>query len=332
MSIDAPIRLESDDIAVEILPFGATLARFEVREADGAWRNIVLGLPTPEAYLTDPSFMGVSVGRYANRIANARFTLDGLEHRLEANEGPNCLHGGSGGYQARVWEVDALGAGHLALGLVSPDGDQGFPGELRVTAEFSVLENGAQVVYTAVTDAPTVVNLTTHPYFNLDGDGVGNTDLHRLVIKANAYTPTRADGIPTGEVRLVSGTAADFRLGQLLGDARVAAVAQGIDRNGGFDHNFVVDGIGLREHAVLTGSSGLTLRVVSDQPGLQVYGGDHFDGTVIGVSGRPYQARAGVALETQQLPDAPNQPGFPSTVLRPGAVFTATTQWLVSWA
>jgi len=284
-------------------------------------------LPLPA---TDRSFMGVSIGRFASRMRDARFTLDGVTCALDANEPPNCLHGGSSGFHARVWDEDVLGAGHLALGLVSVDGDQGFPGNLEVTAEFSLIEGGLQVVYTAVTDAPTVVSMTAHPYFNLDGEGTGDVDGHQLRVHGGAYTPTRVDGIATGEIRPVDGTAVDFRAGRVLGEARAAAAAEGIARNGGIDHNFVIDGTGLREHAVLTGSSGLTVTVLSDQPALQVYTADHLDGSLVGESGRPYAARAGVALETQQFPDAPNHPGFPSAVLRPGERFSATTQWLVS--
>ena len=204
-----------------------------------------------------------------------------------------------------------------------------YPGELRVTVRYELIPGGVQVTYRASTDAPTVVNLTTHPYFNLDGEGAGSTDGHRLTIRASRYTPNHDDGIPTGEIRDVTGTAADFRGGPVLGEAWRAAVAERITRRGGFDHNFVVDGDGMREHCRLTGDSGLTLTVVSDQPALQVYGGDHFDGSQVGTSGRPYGLHAGVALETQNFPDAPNQPGFPSSVLRPGQEYVATTRWLV---
>lgn len=332
MSIDAPIRLESADIAVEILPLGATIHRFEVRQRDGVWRNIVLGHRRLDTYLTDTSYLGSTLGRCASRIDNARFTLDGTLYELDANEPPHCRHGGAGGFHVREWDVDVVGAGHLALSLVSPDGDQGFPGEVRATAEYSLITGGVQVVYTAVTDAPTLVSLTTHPYFNLDGEGSGTTDGHQLTLHASEFTPTRPDGIPTGEVRRVEGTAADFRSGRLLGEAREAAVAEGIARNDGFDHNFVIDGVGLRECAVLSNPAGMALSVRSDQPALQVYGGDHLDGSLTGTSGRAYQRRAGVALETQQFPDTANHPAFPSAVLQPGQRFTATTQWLVRQA
>jgi aldose 1-epimerase len=246
------------------------------------------------------------------------------------NEAPNQLHGGTDGFHARTWAIAGRGEDWVEFTLTSPDGDQGYPGEVRVSARYALIPGGAQVTYRATTDAPTPVNLTTHPYFNLDGEAAGNTDRHVLTIHASAYTPIHADLIPTGEIRDVTGSAADFRQGRSFGEARLAGDAEGITHNGGFDHNFVVDGQGLREHCRLVGSDGLTLTIVSDQPAIQVYSGEHFDGTQIGTSGAPHQKRAGIALETQHYPDSPNQPGFPNTVLRPGEDYVATTHWLVT--
>lgn len=326
---DTVVRLAGDSFRLEILPFGATLRRFEVRLPDRSWRNILLGHPAIDDYLSNAGYLGASVGRFANRLANGRFSLDGVAHQVDVNEPPNQLHGGVAGFHALTWVVDGSGAEWAELSLVSPDGDQGFPGELHVTARFELIPGGAQVTYRATTDAPTIVNLTTHPYFNLDGEGSGSTDGHRMTIHASSYTPNHPDGIPTGAILDVAGSAADFRAGVLLGEARDAAEAEGITRRGGFDHNFVVDGSGLREHCRLTGGSGLTLTVRSDQPALQMYGGDLFDGTQIGTSGEPYVLRSGVALEPQNFPDAPNHPGFPNAVLRPGEEYVARTQWLV---
>ena len=327
---ESPIRLGTDSVRVEILPLGASLRRFEVRLVDDTWRNILLGYSDLDGYRTARGKLGMSIGRYANRIARARFTLDGVEYPLDANEAPNQLHGGSGGFVTRQWEVTGQGADWVELTLLSADGDQGFPGELTVRTCYQLIPGGAQVSYHAITTAATVVNLTTHPYFNLNGEGSGATDRHRLVVHASRYTPTSKDGIPTGEIRDVTGSALDFRSGPLVGQARDAAVAQGIARKGGFDHNLVVDGQGLREHCRLTGEDGLTLVMHSDQPALQLYGGSHFDGSQIGTSGQPYPPDAGVALEPQNYPDAPNHPNFPSSVLRPGQEYTTTTRWLIS--
>lgn len=329
---DASVLLESDDLRVQLLPLGATLCRFEVRLADGSWRNIMLGAPDVDAYRGPNRYIGATVGRVANRIAGARFLLDGTEYRLDANEGPNTLHSGDDGYDARDWTIDGRGPDWVEFALTSPDGDGGFPGALRLTARYELVPGGAQVTYRGTTDAPTVVNVTTHPYVNVAGEASGTTDDQVLVVHASRFTPTDADGLPTGEVRDVAGTAVDFRAGRRLGDVRDGVQAEGIARNEGLDHNFVVDGTGLREHCRLTGADGVTLTVVSDQPALQVYGGEHFDGTQVGTSGVPYVRRAGLALEAQGFPDAPNHPRFPSIVLRPGEEYRHTTRWLVSLA
>ncbi|MCC6494981.1 MAG: galactose mutarotase [Propionibacteriaceae bacterium] len=323
------IWLEGSDVRLELLPLGATLRRFEVRLADDSWRNIVLGARSREDYLGANLYLGMTVGRFANRIRGSRFCLDGVEHLLPANEGRNQLHGGVAGFHARTWRVTGRQPNWVEFSLVSPDSDQGYPGELQVVVRYELIAGGAQVSYRASTDEATVVNLTNHSYFNLKGEGHGDTDDHILTVHASAYTPTRTDLVPTGEIRDVRGSAADFRLGAQLGAARVRAEAQGITINGGFDHNFIVDGEGLREHCRLTAPDGLSLAIRSDQPAIQVYGGDHFDGTQVGTSGVAYRRRAGIALETQHYPDSPNQPGFPTTILRPGQEYTTTTQWLV---
>jgi aldose 1-epimerase len=329
---DPLVELTGDEVRLELMPLGATLRRFEVRLADGSWRNIVLGSANLGDYLGVNRYVGQTVGRYANRIAGSRFSLDGTDYVLAANEGANQLHGGPDGFHSREWTIAGRGARWVEFSLASPDQDQGFPGAVQVTARYELVPGGAQVTYRATTDAPTVINLTTHPYFNLDGEGSGNADGHVLVVHASHYTPNRDDGIPTGEVRDVSGSPLDFRAGQGFGAAREAAVAAGLTRGGGFDHNFVVDGTGLREHCRLSGADGLTLVIESDQPAIQVYGGEHFDGTQVGTSGVPYVRRAGIALETQHYPDSPNRPDFPSTVLRPGAEYVATTRWLIGTA
>ncbi|CAL8969323.1 Aldose 1-epimerase [Propionicimonas sp. T2.31MG-18] len=328
--VEEALRLCRGNVRLEVLTLGATLRRFEVLLPSGEWRNIVLGSAVVSDYLESNRYVGMTVGRFANRIAGARFALDGREYLLDANEPPNHLHGGAGGFHSRTWTVCGSGEDWVELKLISPAGEQGYPGEVEVMARYQVLADGAQVTYLAHTSEPTVLNVTTHPYFNLNGEDAGtNTDRHQLQIHASSYTPNWDDGIPTGEIRKVEGSAADFRNGCHLGRATHQAEGEGITRRGGFDHSFVVDGEGIREHCRLVGPDGLTLTIVSDQPALQVYGGDHFDGTQVGTSGVPYVRRAGVALETQGFPDAPNHAGFPTTVLRPGEIYRTTTSWLV---
>lgn len=305
------VRLSNDRIAIEILPLGATLHSFQARQPDGGRRNIVLSRPDPTA--TDTSYLGATVGRLANRVGNSRFTLDGVEHHLAANEGGNQLHGGPDGFAERVWEVVDTGDAHVLLRLTSPDGDQGYPGTVRVTARYALLPDGAEVVYTATTDAPTVINLTAHPYFIL---GDGTIEDHTVTVPSSAFTPTDGELIPTGEIRPSAGTAFDLRGGRVLGEAIAAAIAEGLARKGGIDQNFIVDGEGLREHVRLTGPAG-TLVVRSDAPAVQLYSAEHL-------------GRIGLAIEPQGYPDAPNHPGFPPVVLLPGDTYSTTTQWLLA--
>ena len=312
MSSSTALHLSNAQLDLEILPLGASLHSFTVTLPDGNSRGIVVSRPDPSV----DSYEGATVGRFANRIDGAHFLLDGVGYSLVPNEGRNQLHGGPGGFSTVVWDVADVTPDAITLTHVSPDGDQGYPGTLTVTATYSLIEGGAQVEYTATTDAPTVVNLTAHPYFNLGGATI---ESHLLTMPCSAYTPTRPDLIPTGEVRSVEGSAVDFRHGRLLGEALAAAIAAGIERGGGFDHNFVIDGEGMREHVRLTGPDGLTLVVRSDAPAVQLYSGEHM-------------GRAGLAIEPQNYPDAPNHPDFPSAVLFPGETYRTTTQWSVIYA
>jgi len=316
--------IQRADIRLELLPLGATLRRLDVA-IGGGWRNITLGHPTIADYQDDPGYLGASVGRFANRIDHARITVDGVTHELAANLTPNQLHGGPGGFSTRPWDVLGVGEDWAEFGLTSPDGDQGFPGEVVARARYEVLDDGVAITYTATTSAPTVVNLTNHAYFNLDGEGAGTIEDHRLLVDADAFTVLRDDGVPTGEIHTVEGTGLDLRTPQLIGAARDQAVAKGWGRDGGIDHNFAINGSGMRRHAVLS-TADLSLTVFSDLPGVQVYTGNHFAGEP-GTSGAPYPTFAGVALETQAFPDAPNHDNFPSTVLRPGQEYRTTTRW-----
>jgi aldose 1-epimerase len=294
-----------------VLALGASLHRLEVKQADGSWQNLVLS--RPDAMVEDSSHFGATAGRVANRIDRARFTLDGVDYALPANDGPHHLHGGPQGFAYREWEVTRATGSEVRLRLVSPNGDQGYPGRLEVTAEFSLIPDGAQVVYTAYTDAPTVVNLASHPYFALGGA----FEDHVLTVPASWYVPTRPDHLPTGEVVAVEGTPLDFRRGRKLGQALAALEVIGLARAGGLNHTLVVDGQGLREHARLAGPSGISVVVRSDAPAVVLYSGEHL-------------GRAGLAIEAQGYVDSPNHPGFDSIELRPGETYSSTTQWLVT--
>jgi aldose 1-epimerase len=322
------VELRADGILLELLTAGAAVRRLEVPSVDGRAVGIVLGHADTRRYVTDGGYLGATIGRFGNRIAGACFELDGEMHHLPANEGHNTLHGGDG-FDHRPWTVVGQDATSVRFGLHSPDGDQGFPGALDVTVAYAVGPGVVHIDYTASCDRDTVVNLTHHSYFNLDGEGSGPVDDHELTLSSSAFTPTDALLIPTGEVRDVDGTPFDFRHPRRLGEA-LAHRDEQLDHGKGFDHNFVVDGEGLRHVATLRGASGRTLVVESDQPGVQVYTGAHFDGTVTGTSGTAYGPLAGIALETQGFPDAPHHSTFPSTVLRAGVTWRSTTVWRLS--
>jgi aldose 1-epimerase len=319
------VELAADGILLEVVTAGAAVRRVVVTDDDRPV-DVALGFADPTAYGTGVDYLGATIGRYGNRIAGARFTLDGVEHALVANDNGNALHGGLEGFDRREWAVVEQDDRHVRLALHSADGDQGFPGALDVTVTYSVEPGLVRIAYTATTDRDTVVSLTNHAYFNLDGEASGPVDDHELTVSADAFTVAGAALLPTGELRDVTGTPFDFRTPTRLGDA-LAHDDDQLALGGGIDHNLVVRGSGLRHVATLRGTSGRTLVVESDQPGVQVYTGAHFDGTVVGTSGTAYGPRAGIALETQGFPDAPNHPGFPSTVLRAGETHTSTTTW-----
>jgi aldose 1-epimerase len=320
--------LSRGSLRVGIIDFGAVVTAIEVPDRAGRIANVVLGLDTLEGYETvSPSF-GAVIGRYANRIAGGRFTLDGHTHHLPVNEGPNTLHGGPKNFGRRLWRVEGSDAASLALTRRSPDGEEGFPGTLDVHVLYSLPEDGVlRIDYAAVTDHPTVLNLTNHSYFNLAGEGSGSVLGHTVQLEADAFTPTDATQIPTGEIRSVAGTPFDFRTPHPL-EARIRVGDPQLAIAKGYDHTFVLRGDAgtLRPAATcLDPGSGRRLDVWTTQPALQLYTGNTLNGTLIGPSGRIYRSGDGVCFETQGFPDAPNQPAFPSAVLRPGERFTATT-------
>ncbi len=316
-------------VRVHILTLGAAIHSVLMPDRKGRLVDVALGLPTLEACLASSAYMGATVGRVANRIAGGRFELDGREHRIPPNDGPNALHGGPEGLDHRVWELVEVREGAepgATLRCVSPDGDQGFPGEMTVIARFSLSSDGVLALdYEATADRPTPVNITSHAYWNMAGEGAPEGAMGQLLtLHADEYLPTDATAIPTGEFRPVAGSPFDFRTPTPVGlRVRDAADPQ-IVIGRGYDHCWVVSrepAAGPRVVAVLEDPvSGRTMEMSSDQPGLQMYSGNFLDGSVAGKSGRLYRQGDAVVLEPQMFPDTPNQPGFGSIRLEPGQV------------
>jgi galactose mutarotase-like enzyme len=307
---------------VHLLTLGATVHRLEVTAADGSRRNVVLAHPDVAAYLGSPYYLGAVVGRYANRIAHGRFDLDGRAIRVPVNDRGHALHGGPSGFDRRLWDVQERGADRAVLRLISPDGDMGFPGTVETTATYEVSGSSVRLVLEAVTDAPTVVNLTSHVYLNLNGEGT--VEDHVLWVPADRWTPVDATGIPRGTHEPVDGTPFDLREPCLLG-SRFAELPDG------YDHNLVVSGSGPRRVAALeSAESGVRVGLDADQPGLQLFTSGTFDGTRTDADGRPMPRYAGVALEPQLFPDSPNHPDWPSAVLLPGDRYRSHIEWSFS--
>ncbi|BAJ33173.1 MULTISPECIES: aldose epimerase family protein [Kitasatospora] len=317
-------------VTAEVLSLGARLEALHAPDRSGHRTNVVLGGAHVADLLGDAAYFGATVGRYANRVAGGRLPLDGTVHHLATQDTGHTLHGGPDGYATRLWEGEAVREEHrvgVRLRLHSPDGDQGFPGALTAETTYLLDARGELTIeYRATTDAPTVVNLTNHAYFNLAGEGSGTVLDHLLRVDAAGYLPVDDDLIPLGPVEPVAGTPFDLRTARTLGDRFALRHPQLGPAGSGYDHTWVLDGTGLRTAAVLTDpASGRRLECRTTEPGLQVYTGNLFDGSVTGRSGRPYRAHAGLALETQHFPDSPNRPDYPSTALRPGEEYRSTT-------
>ncbi len=304
---------------LELLDLGATVHRLWVTCGDGVRRNVVLGHATPEEYLDSTDYVGGTIGRYANRIRDGRFPLDGRTVQVATNEGDHTLHGGPDGFHRRIWEVADLAERRVRLRLRSPDGDQGFPAALVASACFEVIDDGIRLTLEATSDAPTVVNLTSHTYLNLDGDVGGTVEGHLLTIPAPAYLSVDDHGIPRDLVP-VGGTPYDLREWEPLGEVLAAT--------GGLDHSYALPGAGLRPAAVLESPATRTrVTVRTDQPGVHVYPATTFDGTTRSVAGHPHRRAAGVALEAQRFPDTPNRPDLGSALLVPGERYRWRTEW-----
>mgnify|MGYP001088202680 CR=1 FL=1 len=313
--------LDNGLIEAHFLDYGCIIKNVFVAGKDGKRRDVVLGYDDLKSYEENDGYLGAFVGRVANRIKNAEFTLDGVKYRLFANDGKNCLHGGAAGFDMKVWEVLEAAPDMLKLGLVSPDGDEGFPAELKVRMTYRLTsDNRFEVEHVAQSDADTVVNLTHHSFFNLRGEGVGDVNSHVMQINADKYTPVDETLIPTGEIADVEGTPFDFREPHAIGE-RLGDDDEQLKLGRGYDHNWVVnrkfpEALELAAR-VFEPESGRELEVYTTEPGMQFYGGNFLNGE-IGKSGKPYSFRGAFALETQHFPDSPNRPNFPSTLLRAG--------------
>ncbi len=318
-------------VELQAITYGATIVSIRVPDRNGVLGDIVLGFDDLAGYLEDASYFGAVVGRYANRIARGRFSLDSETYELARNNGPNHLHGGVRGFDKVVWSAEAF-ATDSGVGVTfthtSPDGDEGYPGTLAVQVTYTLTPDDALVVdYVATTDRPTPVNLSQHTYFNLTGDARRDVLDHVLTIDAERYTPVDSMLIPTGTLAAVAGTPFDFTAATPIG-TRIDTENEQLRFGGGYDHNFVLarDGDGLMRAARLSEpTSGRVLEIYTTEPGLQFYSGNFLDGSTTGKNGHVYGHRFGLCLETQHFPDSPNQPEFPSTIVRPDDVYRSRT-------
>ncbi|HEX5328015.1 MAG TPA: aldose epimerase family protein, partial [Acetobacteraceae bacterium] len=319
-------------MVVRFLSYGGVITEIDAPDRDGRLRDVVLGLGSLSDYETKSPYFGALVGRYANRIAKGRFTLDGKTYELPINNPPNSLHGGTLGFDKMVWDVhpaqiaDGVGA---VLTLTSPDGQDGYPGTMHVEVRYSLTnDNALRIDYQATTDQDTVINLTNHSYFNLAGNGSGNVENQLLMLNADNYTPVDQTSIPTGQIAPVAGTPLDFRQMIPIG-ARLRSGFEQISYVHGYDHNFVLNNWKLGQVKFAARAydpvSGRVLDCYTDQPGVQLYTSNYLTGAFVGSSGTAYRQTEAFTLETQHFPDSPNHPEFPTTELKPGKPFHSTT-------
>ncbi|GBQ14230.1 aldose epimerase family protein [Swaminathania salitolerans] len=329
-------------MTVRIITYGGVIQSVDVPDREGHVQDVVLGFGTIDGYTRDSAqgglFFGAMIGRYANRLAHGRFTVDGKTYHTDLTDPPNALHGGKIGFDKHVWTLvgtkKTASESSVTLQLVSPNGDQGFPGKLTTDVTYTLDENNAlSLHYTATTDAPTVLNLTNHSYWNLNGEGSGTVENEILQINAGHYTPTDSTSIPTGEIATVENTPLDFRKPTRIGD-RLRSDFQQMLFARGYDNNWVIDGAyGKAPRSAATvydPASGRSLEVLTNQPGLQVYTANSLTGKYAGISHRTYRQTDAVALEAEHYPDSPNHPSFPTTELRPGQKFDYTTTFRFS--
>ena len=317
----------SNGMEVCIANFGGRIVSVMVPDRDGKLCDVVLGFDNIQDYRTVPSDFGAAIGRYANRIADGRITVDGVEYQLPQNNYGHCLHGGPDGWQYRTYDVVSVDDNSLTLAIVSPDGDANFPGEVKATVKYTLDDdNSLKIEYSAETDKTTVINMTNHSYFNLSGDPSQPATDHLLCIDADSFTPVDSTFMTTGEILPVEGTPMDFRTPKTVGQD-IDADFQQLKNGKGYDHNWVLNTAGDLSKAaasLYSPKTGIKLEVFTNEPGIQVYTGNFLDGTVVGKHGIAYPFRASVCLETQHYPDSPNKPQWPSVLLRPGEKYSST--------
>jgi aldose 1-epimerase len=323
--------LEDSELRIRLTNYGARIVSVEAPDRRGKRSDVVLGFDNAGQYLDDPkSFFGATVGRYANRLAGGSFFLEGHVYHVPLNNNANAMHGGPRGFSTKLWEGRSVGASGVEFTLVSPDGDMGFPGTLKVRVRYTLTGKSLRIDYAATTSKATVINLTNHTYFNLGGEDSGSVLKERLLLTADRYTPIDGSLIPTGEIASVSGTPFDFRLLTSIGE-RIGQPNEQLEKARGYDHNLVLNGRPgeIRKAAfVIDPASGRTLTVLTTEPGVQFYSGNFLNGSVRGYSGKPYEKHAGFCLETQHFPDSPNHANFPSTTLLPGERYRSTTVFI----
>ena len=321
------LTLRDGPVSCRIITYGGAVRSLTVPDRDGNPVDVVLGFDTLEDYMAQDKYLGALVGRYANRIGGASFTLNGVEHKLAANDGANSLHGGNVGFDKQMWTVERLTDSSVVLSLVSPDGQEGYPGTLAVAVAYTLAFGGLDIAYRARCDRDTVCNLTNHSYFNLSGHGSGPVEDHYIRMFCSRYTPVAPGLIPTGELVAVKGTPMDLETAQPIG-ARIGESFEQLAVAGGYDHNWVIDGWDetLRPFArVWSPETGIMMEASTSMPGVQFYTGNFLNGCPAGKGGAVYGRRCGFCLEAQFFPDSPNWPEFPSAVLKAGEEYRHKT-------
>jgi Galactose mutarotase and related enzymes len=321
------VMTNANGMEVTVINFGARITSVWVPDNKGNMKDVVLGFASMDDFLNNNSNFGAAIGRYGNRIGKGKFTLDGTDYQLTINNGENTLHGGTIGFDQLMFDIQQIDDQTLECELFSPDGDNGFPGNLNVTIIYKLTDNNAiDISYSATTDKPTIVNLTNHSYFNLSGNPGNPITDHILFLDCDHYTPTDSGLIPTGEIAPVVGTPMDFTTSYVIGERINDTGFEAIELGNGYDHNWVANKPGDLSNPIAKvtyPATGIILEVFTNEPGIQFYAGNFLNGTLTGKNGIVYQQRSALCLETQHYPDSPNKPNFPSTVLRPKEIYNS---------